>query len=110
MQLNGTDRLQEELFDPETGAVASKIAAPQQHVVDRRHQRNGQSKPKQEKCQGAPAPKTCAKVSQGNGVKPPPKPAPVRQQRARANGTDGHSLKPVRSISGLTVADFLYDR
>jgi len=28
----------------------------------------------------------------------------------RPNEADSHSLKPVRSIAGLTIADFLYDR
>jgi hypothetical protein len=55
-----------------------------------------------------------AKVTRSNDAKPPPakssasEPAktPVRGRRAR----DVHSLKPVGSISGLTLADFLYDR
>jgi hypothetical protein len=79
------------------------------------------SKSKQENGQRAPAPKACAKegaghavrdpekVMQRNGVKPLPKPAktPARQGKARASGEDFHSLKPVRSIAGLTLADFL---
>jgi hypothetical protein len=68
------------------------------------------SKPNQANSQGAPVPKTCAKVTHGNGVKPPPKSAPARGRSARAKPEDGHSLKPVRSIAGLTIADFLYDR
>ena len=59
-----------------------------------------------------------ANVTRSNGAKPPPvKPSasepaktPARQREARTNGEDSHSLKPVRSISGLTLADFLYDR
>jgi hypothetical protein len=74
------------------------------------------SKSKQENRQRAPASKACAKVGPGHavrdGVKPLPKPAktPARQGKARASGEDFHSLKPVRSIAGLTIADFLYDR
>jgi len=56
--------------------------------------------------QGAP----CAKALQGNGVKPPPKSTPARGRSAKAPGEDIHSLEPVRSIAGLTIADFLYDR
>jgi hypothetical protein len=91
-------------------AIASEVAAQQQYLLNRRHQANGQSEPKQEKSQGAPAPKTCAKVPHGNGVKPPSKPAPTGGRRARVNAEDVYSLKPVRSIAGLTIADFLYDR
>jgi hypothetical protein len=50
------------------------------------------------------------RATQGNGVKPPPKSAPARGRKARANAAEVHSLKPVRSISGLTLAEFLYDR
>jgi hypothetical protein len=49
-------------------------------------------------------------ATQGSGVKPHPKSAPSKQRRARVNAEDGHSLKPVRSIAGLTIADFLYGR
>src|SRR6516162_7180239 len=104
-------------------AIAREVAAQQQHLLNRRHPAHGQgngqgasdrdrhlSKPNQANGQGASAPKTCAKVPQGNGMKPPPKSAPARGRRTRANAEDGHSLKPVRSIAGLTIADFLYDR
>jgi hypothetical protein len=49
-------------------------------------------------------------ATQGNGVKAPPKSASARGRRARGNAEEVHSLKPVRSIAGLTIADFLYDR
>jgi hypothetical protein len=114
-------------------ALASEAAAQQQHLSNCRQRTNGQgasdmgihiSKSKQENGQRAPAPKACAKVGAGHavldpekvmqrdGVKPLPKPAktPARQGKARASGEDFHSLKPVRSIAGLTIADFLYDR
>jgi hypothetical protein len=60
----------------------------------------------QENGQGAPSPRI---------VKPSPPLAklPARERessKTRASGADGHSLKPVRSIAGLTLADFLYDR
>jgi hypothetical protein len=58
--------------------------------------------------------------SNGQGSPPPGSAAaPVKQPKtelciegkARASGENGHhSLKPVRSIEGLTLADFLYDR
>ena len=63
--------------------------------------------------QGAPTLKPSANVTQGNGVKPlssePVKP-PARGRKASASGEDAHSLKPVRSIAGLTLADFLHGR
>jgi hypothetical protein len=110
--------------DPHEPAVADLLqelerdtAAQQQHLSNCRHQANGQRVSnreisKQENGQGSPAPKTCAKVPQGDGVKPPLKPAkpPATQRKARASGEAVHSLKPVRSIAGLTLADFLYDR
>jgi hypothetical protein len=74
------------------------------------------SKSKQENGQRAPALKACAKAGAGHAVRDPekvmPKPAktPARQGKARASGEDFHSLKPVRSIAGLTLADFLCDR
>jgi hypothetical protein len=114
-------------------ALASEAVAQQQHLSNCRQRTTGQgasdmgihiSKSKRENGQRAPAPKACAKVGaghavrdpekvmQGNGVKPLSKPAkmPARQGKARASGEDFHSLKPVRSIAGLTIADFLYDR
>ena len=55
--------------------------------------------------------------SNGQGTPPPGSAsAPVKQPpctegKARASGENGHhSLKPVRSIAGLTLADFIYDR
>jgi hypothetical protein len=97
-------------------ALASE-AALQQKCRDRA---NGQGA----KETGVPV--TCAKVIQGaqfhlsngkvngggNGVKPPPEPAkpPARQRKVRPKEADIHSLKPVRSIAGLTLADFLHDR
>ena len=55
--------------------------------------------------------------SNGQGTPPPASAsAPVKQPpctegKARVSRENGHySLKPVRSISGLTLADFLYDR
>ena len=89
------------------GELEREVAAQRQHLLNRRHQANGQSKPEQEKSQVAPTPKTCAKVTHGNGVKPSPEPAktPARGRRARANAEDVHSLKPIRSISGLTIAE-----
>jgi hypothetical protein len=114
-------------------ALASEAAAQQQHISNCRQRTNGQGasdmgihipKSKQENGQRAPAPKACAKVgdgnavrdpekvTQGNVVKPLLKPAetPARQGKARASGEDFHSLKPVRTIAGLCLADFLYDR
>src|SRR6516225_3217797 len=52
------------------GELEREVAAQRQHLLNRRHQANGQSKPEQEKSQVAPTPKTCAKVTHGNGVKP----------------------------------------
>ena len=100
--------------DPHEPAVASLLgeleretALMRQYANDKR-QTNGQShlpKSKQANGQGAPAPK----VTQGNGVKsPPPKPAKPPTRKARASGEVARSLKPVRSIAGLTLADFLY--
>jgi len=59
-----------------------------------------------------------AKGSRSNGAKPSPvkahpsEPAktPARGRSAKAHAADAHSLKPVRAIEGLTIADFLYDR
>jgi phage terminase large subunit GpA-like protein len=61
---------------------------------------------------------TLSKVTRSNGAKPLPvkssasEPAktPARGRSAKAHGAGVHSLKPVRSIAGLTLADFLYDR
>jgi hypothetical protein len=81
----------------------SEAAAQQQYVSGYRHQTNGTRESKQENGQGAPA---CAKV---NGVKPSPKPAKpaTSRRKARVSGEAVHSLKPVRSIAGLTLADFI---
>ena len=110
-------------------ALASEAAALQQHASNcsRQANRHGAvdmgihiSESKQENgqtClpslpnirQGARAPKTCAKATQGNGVKPPPKPAKslARQRKAQVSEEDCHSLKPVRSIAGLSLSDFI---
>jgi len=87
-------------------AIAREIAAEQQHLLNRA----ANPTPKQEKGRGASAPKTCAKVTPGNGAKPTPAKPPARGRRARTSGEDGHPLRPVRSIAGLTIGDFLYDR
>ena len=88
-------------------AIAREITAEQQHLLNRA----ANPTPKQEKGRGASAPKTCAKVTPGNGVKPTEAKPPARGRRARVSGEDDHhSLKPVRSIAGLTLTDFLYDR
>jgi hypothetical protein len=102
------------------GELEREAARIQQYVKSR-HQANGKgasdrgthlSKPKQEKGQVAPAPKTCEKVTQCTGMEPLPKPArpTARRRKARANLQHVHSLKPVRTIAGLTIADFLYNR
>ena len=89
-------------------AIAREVTAQQQHLANCRRAREmgiHTVKSNQANGQEAPAPKS-------NGVKPLPKPAkpPVRERKGRASGEDVHSLKPVRSIGGLTLADFLYDR
>ena len=59
---------------------------------------------------GSAAPKNCAKATQGSGVKPPPKPAKslARQRKAQASEEDlSFFLKPVRSIAGLSLSDFI---
>ena len=96
-----------------TQALMREAAVQQQHLSDCRRQANGQgarhmSKSKRGNGQETPVPK----AAQGNGVRPSPEPAkpPVRERKSRASGEDFHSLKPVRSIAGLTLADFLYDR
>ena len=98
-------------------ALASEVAAKQQHLSNCRRQAAGQGVEHRVPQNGvqvsdSPEKPTITEkltATQGNGVKPPPKSAPARG-RARANAQDLHSLKPVRSIAGLTLADFLYDR
>jgi hypothetical protein len=112
--------------DPESSGVMNFVRAlereaaiQQQHVSTCRPQTNGQGvngaavdvpKRNTDNGQKGPAPEPRLEIKQGNGVKPPPKSAPARQLRVRASGEHGHSLKPVRSIVGLTLADFLCDR
>jgi hypothetical protein len=89
----------------------------QQHVSTCRAQTNGQEgngaavavpKRNSDNGQKAPAPEPRLEIKHGN-AKPPPNPAktPARQRPAKVNGADVKSLKPVRSIAGLTLADFL---
>jgi len=89
-----------------------EAAAQLQHLSNRRHQANGQHAKErvEQRVRHPEKPTEKLTATQGNGVKPPPKSAPARGRRARANAEDAHSLKPVRSIAGLTIADFLYDR
>lgn len=77
--------------DPREPAVADLLKELEREVADQRqyrsncrHRANVQWK--QENGQGTPAPKTCARVPQGNGLKPRPGPAkpPARQQRRRS--------------------------
>jgi hypothetical protein len=94
-------------------ALVREATAQQQHLANRGHQANGQTSAPigaQVSHRAVDDAAKAPKATQGNGVKPPPKSAPARQRRARANAEDGHSLEPVRSISGLTLVDFLYDR
>jgi hypothetical protein len=98
-------------------ALEQEAAIQQQHLSTCRAQTNGQgvngaavAVPKRNTNNGqkGPAPEPRLEIKQGN-AKPPPKPAktPARQGKARASGEDFYSLKPVRSIAGLTLADFL---
>jgi hypothetical protein len=101
-------------------------AAQEQHLADWTRQRNGQTSAKisaqvaPEKRSGPAGPDLsphrarddvtkALPATNGNRLKPSPKSLPARGRKAKANGEDGHSLKPVRSIAGLTIADFLYD-
>jgi hypothetical protein len=90
-------------------AIAREVAAQQQHVSNCRHQANGPERV-EHRVTHPEKPTEKLTAARGNGVKPPPKSASARQLRVRTSGKDGHSLKPARSISGLTIADFLYDR
>jgi hypothetical protein len=105
--------------DPQSPGVMNFVRAlereatiRQQHVSGCKHQPNGQGTvltgPIEPVVKEKPTEKLTA--AHGNGVKPPPKSAPAQQLRVRTRGKDGHSLKPTRSISGLTLADFLCDR
>jgi hypothetical protein len=102
-------------------ALEREVAA-QQHFAQCRHHggpsANGSAKGAPHDGQ-VPVPRPAsAKGTRSNGAKPPPvKPSasepaktPVRQRKVRTNGEDSHSLTPVRSIAGLTIADFLCDR
>jgi len=103
-------------------AIAREIAAQQQYLSDRRHHGapsgNGSGKGDTRDGQVPVHKPASAKGTRSNGAKPSPvkpqssEPAktPARQQKAQTNGGHSHSLKPVRSIAGLTIADFLYDR
>ena len=126
--------------DPHEPAVADLLHELEKEVVAYQHQPSIRERvnsavvakaPPQINGQGATTPKTCAKVVQGNGVKPV-SPQPVKPARAeavytnkndvnthpvgnsargrRASGKDARSLKPVRSIAGLTLADFSRSR
>jgi len=102
-------------------ALEREVAA-QQHFAECRHHAapsgNGSGKGYTRDGQVPVHKPACAKVTRSNGAKPPPlKPSasepaktPARGRSAKAHKADGHSLKPVRSIAGLTIADFLYDR
>jgi hypothetical protein len=101
-------------------AFEREAAIGQQHVSTCRAQTNGQgvngaavAVPKRniDNGQKGPALEPRLEIKQGN-AKPPPNPAktPARQRSAKVNGADVNSLKPTRSIAGLTLADFLYDR
>src|SRR6516165_6954913 len=102
-------------------ALPREVAA-QQHFAECRHHGapsgNGSGKGDTRDGQVPAHKPASAKGSRSNGAKPPPlkphpsEPAqtPARGRSAKAHGAYGHSLKPVRSIGGLTIADFLYDR
>ena len=75
--------------------LAGVRLAPRLETGDGRNGSNGQGSP----------PPGCASAP----VKQP-ETKPCTEGKARASGEDDHSLKPARSISGLTIADFLYDR
>jgi hypothetical protein len=105
-----------------TQALAREVTAKQQHLAECRHHGapSGNGSRKGDTRDGqVPAHKPArAKITRSNGAKPPPvKPhpsepvkTPARGRSAKAHAADAHSLKPARSISGLTIADFLYDR
>ena len=104
------------------GELDREAAAQQQHLANCRHHGapSGAGSGKGDTRDGqVPVRKPAsAKVTRSNGAKPSPvKPAsselaktPGGQRKTRTSGGDGHSLKPVRSIAGLTITDFLYDR
>jgi len=76
--------------------LAGVRLAPRLETGDGRNGSNGQGSP----------PPGCASAP----VKQP-ETKPCTEGKARASGENGHhSLKPVRSIAGLTLADFIYDR
>ena len=102
-------------------ALAREVAAQQQFAECRHHgapSGNGSGKGDTRDDQVPVHKPASAKGTRSNGAKPSPvkpqssEPAktPARQQKAQTNGGHSHSLKPVRSIAGLTIADFLYDR
>ena len=96
-------------------AIAREVAAQQQHLANCRH--HGAPSGKRDTRDGlVPVHKPAsAKGSRSNGAKPPPvklsasEPIPARQRKTRTSGEGSHSLKPIRSIAGLTIADFLCD-
>jgi hypothetical protein len=104
-----------------TQALAREVAA-QQHLANCRHHGapsgNGSGKGAPRDGQVPVSKPASTKVTRSNGAKPLPvkssasEPAktPARGRSAKAHGAGVHSLKPVRSIAGLTIADFLYDR
>jgi hypothetical protein len=98
--------------DPHEPAVADLLQELEREVAaQEQHRTNGQraSQAKQENGQHAKMGDEQhvhdkKRVTQGNGVKPAKTPA--RQRKARASEAAVHSLKPVRSIAGLTLTDF----
>jgi hypothetical protein len=102
-------------------------AVQEQQLADRRRRRNGQTSapigaqvaaeknggpigPHLSKHRATDNVTKALPATNANGVKPSPKPALAKGRKARANTEDGHSLKPVRSISGLTLTDYISTR
>jgi hypothetical protein len=98
-------------------ALAAEAATQQQHAFNCRRQANGQeareagihtSKSKPENGQGAPSPRIAKSPSPPAAAEKLPASQP-EASKGKLNGKEfsGRSLTPIKSIAGLTLADFI---